>query len=113
MLEVLASGVEVIGQQRAPRADVVRIRREHVVIDEELAAAGEQLRQGLRPVAGLEDILFLDLHPGQGAAFGAHLIQHAGGGLFLLEERFAGLQPGGLGDDLRGIHAGLRCEVGS
>src|SRR5687768_3071076 len=47
-----------------PAAQGVR-RAEHEVVDEQLRAPVEELRQRPRPILGLEAVLLLEPHPGQ------------------------------------------------
>src|SRR4051812_39397665 len=60
----------MVGDERAPGASRVLLvdpesDAEHEVVDEQLGAPVEELRQGLLPVVRLEDILVLDRYPWQ------------------------------------------------
>src|SRR5690242_6084588 len=50
---------------------------EHEVVDEQLRAAVEELRERLRPFARFERVLLLDRHPGQLAAPARELVPSA------------------------------------
>jgi hypothetical protein len=63
MVEVDDETVEGVGDRRAGRAPRVVFRPEHEVVDEQLRASGEELRQRLRPLVGLKGVLLLEPHP--------------------------------------------------
>src|SRR5262249_29823269 len=67
-LQVGQDAVHAVGDRRARRTTRRVGRAEHEVIDEELRAAVEQLRDGLLARLGLEAILLLERDPGQLAA---------------------------------------------
>jgi hypothetical protein len=62
MIEVGANAGEAVGPQRAMRATGLVVRMEHEVIDDELAAAGKEIRECFL-AEGLE-LLILALNPG-------------------------------------------------
>ena len=64
MLEMLPRRVDMIGDERAAAAHMVRARGQHEMIDGELTAAIEQICQGLPPVRCIERVDLLDLDPG-------------------------------------------------
>ena len=68
-------------------------RRQHEVIDGELAAAPEQIRERALALRPFEHIGLLDLDPGQLAALGAKGIELMGDGFLLGEQRLAGGKP--------------------
>src|SRR5262249_38173014 len=57
--------VEAVGDRRARRAPAGKIRSEHEMIDEELGASTEEVRERSAPVIGLESIRLADAHPRQ------------------------------------------------
>ena len=57
--------VEPVGDRRAGGAAGLVIRPEHEVIDQELRAAPEEIRQAGAPLLGLEFVALLDPDPGQ------------------------------------------------
>jgi hypothetical protein len=68
-------------------------RPHHEVLDEELAAATEQVGQGQPALGPFEDVFLLDPDPGQLAALPADLVTLPRVGLLPLEERLSLLQP--------------------
>jgi hypothetical protein len=66
--------VEVVGPERAALAAGVPARIEHEVVDDELAAAGEELRQRASSVRPLEDVLLLDALPRQVTSLAPQLV---------------------------------------
>jgi hypothetical protein len=80
---------------------VIGARREHEVIDGELAAAPEQIRERALALWPLEYIGLFDLDPGQLTACGAESIQLMGDGFLLGEQRLAGGKPFLAGGDFR------------
>ena len=70
--------VEVVRDRRADRAAGRVVRAEHEVVDEQLRATVEQLRERLGPVGGLEAVVLLDRHPGKLPALPRQLLVAAG-----------------------------------
>src|SRR5215831_18980137 len=68
MFQMRRDAIEAVCPERAVLAAFVPVRPVHEVIDQQLAAALEQLRKGLAAVRPIEDVLFLHLHPRQCAA---------------------------------------------
>src|SRR5262249_39361782 len=67
-VEVREDAVEVVGDERASGATRVLLvdavpEPEHEVIDEQLRAAVEEVRERFRPFVGLERVLLLDRDP--------------------------------------------------
>src|SRR3954447_22442348 len=85
--------VDAVGHRRAGGAAGGVRRAEHEVVDEELRAAPEQVRQRLRPFIGIEAVLLLDLDPGQLATPARELVTAAGGLLLEPQQLLAGLLP--------------------
>ena len=65
MREMHGHAVGVVGHVGTARAALLRARREHEVLHHKLMAAVEQIGQCLSAVGPLEDVLFVDLNPGQ------------------------------------------------
>ena len=57
--------VEAVGDRRAARAAGLVLGAEHEVVDEQLRAPVEQVRQRLAPVVGVEAVLLVDADPRQ------------------------------------------------
>ena len=93
MLEMLPRRVDMIGDERAAPADIVRARRQHEIIDGELAATAEQVAERAVTLGPLEDIGLLDLDPRQLPALGAERVEFVGHGALLGEKRLAGVKP--------------------
>ena len=83
VLKVLPRRIDMIGDEGAALAYVIGTRRQHEVIDGELAAALEQICKRALAFRPFEDIGLLDFDPGQPAAFGAKCIELAGHGFLL------------------------------
>ena len=82
-----------VGHRRAGRAAGLVARAEHEVVDEQLAAAVEQLRQRARAVVGREPVLLLDPDPGQLAPLPGQLVAQPGVLLLAREQLVAGGRP--------------------
>jgi hypothetical protein len=78
LVEVPHAAVEVVGDQRAAFAAGVPVRTEHEVVDEQLRASGDELRQRPRPLGGVELVELFDRHPGELAAHSCELVGTAG-----------------------------------
>ncbi len=93
MLEMLPRRVDVVGDERAAAAHMVRARRQHKMIDGELAAAAEQVAERAVTLGPFEDIGLFDPDPGQLPALGAERVQFVGHGALLGEKCLAGVKP--------------------
>jgi hypothetical protein len=93
MLEVLPCRVNVIGDERAAAARMVRAGRQHEMIDGELTAAAEQVAERALTLGPFEELGLLDPDPRQLPAFGAERVKFACHGAFLGEKRLAGVEP--------------------
>src|SRR5262245_6997760 len=93
MLEVLAGGVHVIGEERAAIADVVRARRQDEVVDGELGASIEQVGERALSLGRVEDVILLDFDPWQRTARCGHAIAMARQFPLLREQFLAGCEP--------------------
>jgi hypothetical protein len=74
------------------------------MLDDELAAAGEQIRQGLPAIWAVELVGLVDLYPRQLARLAAHGVLGLEQRLLLVQERAAGGDPLVSGSDLVGLH---------
>src|SRR4249919_3335424 len=67
MREMQCRSVEMIGEVGATRTAIAPIRAEHEVIDDQLAPPIEEIAEGLFAFGSVEDIILLDLDPGERA----------------------------------------------
>ncbi|MCY1409798.1 hypothetical protein D9M71_251550 [compost metagenome] len=91
--QVLVGAVDVIAEVRATGAALVPALGEHEVVDNQLTAAAEQVRQFQFAIGPLEMVVLVDFHPGQGAAFGAEFVPFPGEGFLVDQVLFAGGEP--------------------
>jgi hypothetical protein len=85
--------VDGVGVRRADRAAGLVARAEHEVVDEELGATVEELRQSPRALVGLEPVLLLDRDPRQLAALPCELVAHTSVFLLASQQLLAGSLP--------------------
>lgn len=83
----------MISDERAAFAHMIGSRRQHEVIDRELAAALEQIRKRAFALRSFEHVRLLDFDPGKPTTFGAKRIELVRYGFLLEEERPAGGKP--------------------
>src|SRR6516165_3980094 len=107
MIEVHDYAVEIVRPTRAMRATGIPIRTEHEVIDDQLTAAVEQLRQGRVSLRALEYISLVHALPGQLAALLAQPIAQARELLLLDQELLARSDPFVVRNDLVLCHCDL------
>lgn len=100
MVEMHKRSIEMIREERAARASSLPIRTEHEVIDDQLAAAIEEIGKRFPAGRRIENIVFLDLHPGQGHALRIDAIAQMRCLLLAGKQLTAGLQPYVSGNDL-------------
>src|SRR3954454_10371758 len=94
MVQVHARRIELVPEVRAPRAcAALVIGSVHDVVGQELGAAVEELRERLRAVLGLEDVLLRDRNPGKRTAFLRGLAAEPGVLGLELRELIAGCLP--------------------
>ncbi|MNH24152.1 hypothetical protein D3C79_840700 [compost metagenome] len=93
VLEVLIGTVDMVGEEGAARATLLPAGAEHEVVDDQGAAAVEQIGQALAPVRPFECIGRVDADPRQRTAFGAEPVALMGEGFLLAQQGLAGLQP--------------------
>ena len=99
MLEMLPRGVEVVGDEGAAGADVVRAGRQHEVVDGKLAAPVEQVGKAALALRTSEDIGLFDPDPGQLAPLRAQRVEFVGDGKLAGEQRLARCEPFVAGND--------------
>src|SRR5262252_10602730 len=101
-MQVDGDPVEVVHPERADIAGGVRrprrvrprrLRVEHRVIDDELAAPPEEVAQGLRPVLALKGVLLFHELPRQVAPLPAQLVAHPRELLLLCQVPLPRLEP--------------------
>src|SRR3954452_4887122 len=90
---MLPRRIDMVGGERAARADMVRARRQHEVIDGELAMAAEQIAKRAFALGAFEDIGLLDSDPGQLPALRAQCVEFVRHGTLPGEKRLAGGEP--------------------
>src|SRR5437868_10082665 len=98
--EVLDDAVEVVGPERARLAAGLPVGAEHEVVDDELAAAVEQVGEARLAARAGELVVLGDLDPGQVAARGGEPLALVGELLLAGEQLLAGLEPLGARNDL-------------
>src|SRR5712664_3441681 len=93
MLEMLPRAVDLIREQRAAGASLLPIGTEHEVIDDELTASVEQVAERHLAVDTFEDVVLLDLDPGQGPPLLRQAVALARPGLLLRQKRAPRFDP--------------------
>src|ERR1700722_11997987 len=90
---MLTRPVNVVRPERAAVTAFLPVGTEHEVLNDQLAAAGEQVAEGFPSVWPIENVRLLRSHPRQLASLTGKFI--AGPGLFFLldQKRLAGAQP--------------------
>src|SRR5258708_1826759 len=83
----------MIGEQRTTGAALNPVRTEHEVVDEQLAAAGEEIGERFFPVRAVENVGLLDFFPGKFAALLAEFVAESCELLFLFQECASGCHP--------------------
>jgi len=91
-----------------PNTTLLPPRGEHEVLHHQLAAAFEQLGQRAPALGPVEDVVLLDAHPRQRAAFAGDLVAQARQLLLARQQRLALGNPSVPGHDgmVRGAHFG-------
>src|SRR5215813_13797937 len=110
MFQMRRDAIEAVCPERAVLAAFVPVRPVHEVIDQQLAAALEQLRKGLAAVRPVEDVLFLHLHPRQCAALLAQSVALPGKLLLFGQKPRTGIEPLILRNDRMISHGNLMGE---
>ncbi len=105
------NAVEGVGARGADRAAGLVARAEHEVVDEELGATVEELRQAPRALVGLEPVVLLDPHPWQLPPLLRELITEPGVFLLASQQLFAGRLPFLAAPDLVIRHRGCLLFV--
>jgi hypothetical protein len=111
MLQMGQGAVQMIGQERTARTAGGPVGAQHEMIDDQLAAAGEQIGQGLFAGRRIEDVIGRDLDPGQGQALRIQLIAQISCFLLFGEQRSPCRQPFFPRYDRMGLHAGSSCVL--
>jgi hypothetical protein len=88
-IQVHDVAVEIVGRPGAARATLLPLRPEHEVIDDQLAAAVEEVGESLLALRPVEVIGLVDLDPGQLAPLGAQAVAQAREFLLLAQELLA------------------------
>src|SRR5882672_10546123 len=105
---------DLVGEKRAAgaagRRPAVDTGSEHEMVEEELAAAIEQIGKTRLAVRALEHIGFVDPRHRLSATFGGQGVAGTGGCLFLCQQLVVGRLPFGRRHDLRKRRLGLRCH---
>ena len=78
MLEMDDDAIVAIGPERAARATLLPVGAKHEMVDDQLTATGEQIRQRLPPVWTIELVWFFHLDPRQFAALPAQVVAQPG-----------------------------------
>src|SRR6266436_1270343 len=99
MLEMLARAVDLIAEQRTAGASLLPFGTEHEMIDDELTASVEQIAERHRAVDAFEDIVLLDLDPGERAPLLRQAVALARPCLLLHKKRAPRLDPLHFRDD--------------
>src|ERR1700733_7333751 len=84
---------EVVHFESAADAVILLAGAHHEMLQEELAATVEQLRERDFSLGTVEDVFLFDTHPGQCTLFGAELVAQFRERLFLGEQSDARLAP--------------------
>lgn len=84
------------------------------MVDDQLAAAAEQVGQAQFAVGALEAVGFVDFYPGQRAAFGAEFVPFVGEGFFVGQVLATGGEPFFPRDDwmVLYVHGDFSCGQG-
>src|SRR5579862_836303 len=90
---MLDGAVKVIGDKRAAKAGGVPVRREHQVVDEQLAAAFEKFSQSFSAGGRIVVIVLFDFDPGQCAALGGERVAIAQVPFLFGQQFLAGGEP--------------------
>ena len=90
MVQMHAKSGEAVRAQRTVRAAGFVVGMKHEVIDDELTASREKIRERLTAIGSVEGIILGDTLPGQVALEPAQLVALTGERLLLLEQRASG-----------------------
>src|SRR6476659_3521083 len=93
MGEMLPPAIEAVGDRRAGWAARLVVRSEHEVIDDQLRAAAEQVRQARLAILGAEPIVLFDPNPGKRLPALGKIVAGASQLLFGAEQLQPRLQP--------------------
>jgi hypothetical protein len=104
VFEVLPRAVDVVGLERTAVAARFPIGVKHQMMDDELTASIEQVGERHLALGRVEDIVLLELDPGQGAPLGAQAVARPHVLLLLDQKRLARSEPFVLRHDSRDLH---------
>jgi hypothetical protein len=104
VFEVLPRAVDVVGLERTAGAARFPIGVKHQMMDDELTASIEQVGERHLALGRVEDIVLLDLDPGQGAPLGAQAVARPHVLLLLDQKRLTRSEPLVLRHDSRDLH---------
>ena len=99
VLQMYENSFDMVNFQRATHALRYLPRPHHEMLDEKLAASVEKVSERHLPFWRVEDVILLDLHPGQGATLDGQFVAQSRELLFLAEQVLARNQPLFLRDD--------------
>src|SRR6185436_14142038 len=105
--------LDLVGAERAAETTLLPVGTQHEMVDDQLAAAGEQIAQRLLAVGSFEDVGLVDLDPGQLARLLAQLVLGAQQLLFLGQQVAAGGNPFVAGDGFVCLHDSLSFQAAS
>jgi hypothetical protein len=105
--------LHLVATERTANTALLPLRPEHEVLDDELAAAGEQVGERLLAIGPVEHIALVNLDPGQLAALARQLVMCPKMRFLLGEQRAARCQPFVAGDGLVRLHDGPLQWTGS
>src|SRR2546429_9842611 len=105
-----SDAVEVVGPEGAAAAADLPVRTVHEVVDDELAALAEEIREHFLAILALEDVFLLDPLPRQVAALTAELITTTGELIFRGEKKRVGGDPVLVTHVSLFVHGALQCE---
>src|SRR6266542_1077650 len=91
--QVWERAVNMVGHERAAWTAFLPIRSEHEVVNDQLAASGEQLGERYLAPRRIEVVVLLKLHPRQLAPLGAQLVAQPGEFFLLPQQLLAGRDP--------------------
>ena len=109
-VEVRQHAVDAVAEERAADAAFAPAGAEHEVVDDQLAAAVEEVGERLAAVRAVEDILLLDSLPRQFAALSGEGFALPGEGFFLAQQLAARGEPFFVADDLWCVDGGGRAH---
>src|SRR5215470_13987128 len=92
-VQVRNGAVKMIGEQGTARATFDPVRAEHEMIDQELAAAGEEIGESFFAVWPIEDVVLFHFFPGKFATLLAEFVAETRKFLFFFKEGGPSCEP--------------------